>query len=160
MTSKKKRFLFGLTAIVLIAFAVFIRCKAPTRQLSLIDDENGAIYANYPLHEGDSFSVRFKHSVNQSDTTDIYEIKNGKIVAIGARYSSFGAGMPGDIPTDQHIEYDADGFMVIRGMHIEMQRLCYIVGTINDHFLELNGESINLTELCGRNRAIVFTYNQ
>jgi len=156
---RKKLLILGMTAIVCIATAViFILPAEPHQQLILIDDESGVVYAKYSLEEGGHFSVTFKHSVNQSDTTDIYEIRGGKIFATGARYSAFGAGMPTDIPDGQSIEYDADGFMVIHGIDLEIQRLCYIVGTVYDHFLEINGETINLTELCGQNQAVVMKY--
>lgn len=156
MISRKK---IWMVAIVLIlAVAAIILFKRPNRQLLLVDDESGQIYANYPLEENGVFSVTFKHSVNQSDATDVYEIQNGKIIAVRTRYSTFGAGMPTDIPPGQRIEYDSDGYMVIHDINMEIDRLCYVVGTVYDHFLEINGESINLTELCGRNRAVKIQY--
>ena len=159
MISKKRKYVFGMVAIVLIlAVAAIILFKKPGCQLLLIDDKSGQVYANYPLAENDVFSVTFKHSVNQSDATDIYEIQNGKIIAVRARYSAFGAGMPTDIPVGQRIEYDSEGYMVIHGINMEIDRLCYVVGTVYDHFLEINGETINLTELCGRNRAVTIKY--
>ena len=147
-----------MAAIVLIAVAAIIIFNAPRRQLVLVDDESKEVYSKYPLEEGDGFSVTFKHSVNQSDVTDIYEIRDGKIFAVGVRYSAFGAGMPDSLPAGQRIEYDADGSMVIYGIDSEMHRLCYVVGTVYDHFLEINGEPVNLTELCGRNSAVTFKY--
>ena len=142
----------------MLAIAAVMWSKIPNHHLVLIDDENEKIYAKYPIEEGDLFSVTFRHSVNQSDATDIYEIRDGKIFAVRARYSSFGAGMPADIPAGQHIEYDSDGYMIIQDIDMEMQRLCYIIGTVYDHVFEINGEAVSLTELCGRNRAVVFKY--
>ena len=159
MTSKKKlRLCLGMVTIVLIAIAAIILSQRSHKQLILINDKNGKIFAKYPLEENEIFSITFKHSVNQSDATDIYEIRKGKIFAVRARYNTFGAGMPADIPEGQYISYDSDGFMVVHGIDMEMKRLCYVVGTVYDHFLEINGEVINLTELCGRNQAIVFSY--
>lgn len=46
--------------------------------------------------------------------------------------------------------------MIIDGMDTEMKDLIYIVGTVYDHILHVNGEEINLTELCGKNSAVAF----
>ena len=157
--SNRKRLLVILVAIVLVAVAAILLliCSPPHHQLLLIDDNTGEVYASYPIEEGGSFSVTFRHSVNLSDATDIYEIRGGNIVAVKSRYSAFGAGMPTDIPSGQHIEY-GDGYMTIHGIDIQISRLCYVVGTVYDHILEINNEVINLTELCGRNRAVIFKY--
>ena len=157
MNPKKKLLFFVVAAVALAAIAVIVLYSAPHRQLILADDETGAVIARFPLEEGGSFSVTFRHSVNLSDATDIYEIRGGKIFATKTRYSAFGAGMPTDIPVGQRIEYE-DGFMVIHGIDAQMHRLCYVIGTVYDHVLEINGELINLTQLCGRNRAVIFKY--
>ena len=41
--------------------------------------------------------------------------------------------------------------MEISGITRTYDRLYYIVGTVFDYYLTINGEVINLRELCGRN---------
>ena len=46
--------------------------------------------------------------------------------------------------------------MLITGFHRYIPSLSYIVGTVYDHFLEIDGQQINLTELCGKNSTVRF----
>ena len=161
-----KRKKIGITVTVAIALVAIIATvtilsvgnQAP--RLVLADDVSGKIYAAYALDEGAVFSVTFRHSVNQSDVTEIYEIRGSKIYAVGARYSAFGAGMPADLAPGQTLTYDADGTMVLSDIDIPVPRLCYVVGTVYDHYLQIGGDLISLTDLCGRNTAVLFKYEE
>ena len=125
-------------------------------KLILYDRDTGHKYAEYAMEEGGSFSVTFVHSVNKSPVSDVYEIRDGKIFLTGTVYYGFGAGVPTDLSPGQTLSYGANGEMIIDGMDTEMKDLIYIVGTVYDHILHVNGEEINLTELCGKNSAVAF----
>lgn len=62
-------------------------------ELVLSDDLTGRVFARFPAEEGDSFSITFRHSVNKSDVTEIYEIRDGAIWLTGCVYYNFGAGV-------------------------------------------------------------------
>jgi len=66
------------------------------------------------------------------------------------RFYSFGAGMQSDLEEGQTLSRDGDA-VVISGLNRTFTELNYIVGTISDHLLLINGRSISLRELCGRN---------
>ena len=53
----------------------------------------------------------------------------------------------------QTFEWDGDA-MVISGFTASFKELYYIVGTVSDHLLEINGETVSLRDLCGRNAHI------
>ena len=125
-------------------------------KLILYDRDTGRKYAEYAMEEGGSFSVAFVHSVNKSPVSDVYEIRDGKIFLTGTVYYGFGAGVPTGLSPGQTLSYGANGEMIIDGMDTEMKDLIYIVGTVYDHILHVNGEEINLTELCGKNSAVAF----
>ena len=119
--------------------------------------ENGEVVAQLPVEEGSRFSVTFKHSVNQSDVREIYEISDGRIFVEACEYAAFGAGVATEIEEGQTLSYTEDGKMLIEGIHREIPRLCYMVGRKNDHFLEFEGRRLNITDLYGEIGTLTFT---
>ena len=83
-------------------------------------------------------------------------IKNKEIVASKTVYSAFGAGVQTEIEEGQTLEYDSEGNMVVSGFNIVFPAVKYIVGTVSDHVLYIEGERISLTELCGKNAHVAF----
>ena len=47
--------------------------------------------------------------------------------------------------------------MIIGNIEMKMNDLTYIVGTVYDHILDINGEKIILNELCGKNAKVHFS---
>lgn len=125
-------------------------------RLAVYDRETGKTYRTFEVSEGSEFSVEFIHSVNKSPVIDVFVIRDGKIVADRTIYSAFGAGVQTEIEEGQTLEYDENGNMVVSGFNIVFPEVKYIVGTVSDHILRIEGESISLTELCGKNAHIAF----
>ena len=48
--------------------------------------------------------------------------------------------------------------MVIRNIHQDRTNVGYIVGTVSDHVLNVNGEDVSLRDLCGRNSLVTLNY--
>jgi len=140
---------------VIIAVIVILALRSGN-YLVLRNGDTGEEFARYRISEGDEFSVTFIHSVNQYPLTDIYQIKDGKIYVIRTIYSTFGAGVQTEIEEGQTLEFNENGEMVVSGFDMEMPYLSYIVGTVSDHTLTLNGEEISLRETCGRNSKVRF----
>ena len=69
------------------------------------------------------------------------------------RFSSFGAGMLSDLGEGKKITRD-NGALVITGFDLSFRELNYIVGTVSDHLLFINGETVSLRDLCGKNAHI------
>ena len=114
-------------------------------------------FARFRVSEGDEFSVTFIHSVNQYPLTDVYQIRNHKIYVVRTIYNNFGAGVQTEIEPGQKLEYGENREMIVSGFDREMPWLSYIVGTVSDHILTVNGEEISLRELCGRNSKVEFS---
>ena len=114
-------------------------------------------FARFRVSEGDEFSVTFIHSVNQYPLTDVYQIRNHKIYVVRTIYNNFGAGVQTEIEPGQKLEYGENGEMIVSGFDREIPWLSYIVGTVSDHILTVNGEEISLRELCGRNSKVEFS---
>ena len=148
-----------ITAAVLMIFitaaAVFIK-TASAEYLVLYNADTGERYIAEKAEEGMMFSVEFIHSVNQTPVKDTYIIENGQIRAYSTTYRSFGAGVQTALQEGQKMTYDENGNMVITGFDITYDPLRYIVGTVSDHILTLDGKEISLRNMCGRNAMVVF----
>ena len=148
-----------LVFFAVAAAAVFFYQK--TGWFTLRDPETGQIYARYLVHDGDWFSVGFIHSVNKSPLTDYYEFENHAIFVEKTVYYGFGAGVQTELEEGQHLEYGDDGSMIVTGFHKEIPDLIYIVGTVSDHTMVLNGhEAVSLSELCGARSKVRFSYDR
>ncbi len=153
----KKISVAAVIALVITAVMFcFDSCYDRGVKLVIADQETEKVYKEFSVEEGDEFSVEFIHSVNKSPVKDVFVIRDGKIYVDRTVYSAFGAGVQTEVEEGQTLEYDENGNMIVSGFDIEFPRVKYIVGTVSDHVLEIRGESISLTELCGRNAHVYF----
>ena len=157
MRSKSK--IIAVTAAILVIAAVtaFIFLFAHGSELTLSNAETGRVYARLPLQEGESFSVTFRHSVNKSNVTEIYERRGKEIWLTGCVYYDFGAGVAEVLDPSWVLETGENGEMILSNIEMKMTDLTYIVGTVYDHILDIGGEEIILNELCGRNTKVHFS---
>ena len=123
------------------------------RTLEIRDSASGKVYGRWSLDETGEFAVEFVHSVNQSPVRETYKADGKKILPVSVRFYSFGAGMRSDLDEGQTLSRDGDA-MVISGFSQSFPELNYIVGTVSDHLLLVNGETVSLRDLCGRNAHI------
>ena len=143
--------------LVVAAAAVLAVFLLREPKLVLSNDESGKVYARLPLKDGDSFSVTFRHSVNKSDVTEIYQRRGREIWLTGCVYYGFGAGVAEVLEPGWTLENGDNGEMIIGNIGMKMNDLTYIVGTVYDHILEINGERIVLNDLCGKNAKVHFS---
>ena len=146
-------------AILVVAAAVALLSVylLHTPGLVLSEQDTGRVFARLPLKDGDSFSVTFRHSVNKSDVTEIYQRRGNEIWLTGCVYYGFGAGVAEVLEPGWTLENGENGEMVIGNIEQKMYDLTYIVGTVYDHILDINGEKIILNELCGKNAKVCFS---
>lgn len=121
--------------------------------LEIKDTASGRVYGRRQVTGGDEFAIEFVHSVHQSPVREVYQVNDGTIQAVSVRFFSFGAGMQSGLEEGQTISRDGDA-LVISGINRSFTELNYIVGTVSDHLLLINGETISLTGLCGKNAHI------
>lgn len=152
----KKGLIAAAVLMIFITAAAFSLSMLSAKYLVLYDSDTGTRYITQKAEEGLMFSVEFVHSVNQTPVKDTYIIENSEIRAYSTVYRSFGAGVQTALEGNQKMTYDEDGNMIITGFDITYDPLRYIVGTVSDHILTLNGEEISLRDMCGRNAKVVF----
>lgn len=144
--------------ILIIAATLFMGFFWPKHCLTVKDRDTGELYARYPMGEGDRFSIEFKHSVNLSPVIDIYEIQDGDIYVEETVYYHFGAGVQTQLNEGETLSYGEDGSMIVSNIHQLRNDVQYIVGTLYDHILTVNGQQVNLSQLCGKNTKVRFNY--
>ena len=152
----KKLIISAAAVAILAAAAVLMINHLKKSQLVLSDAESGKIYAKYSFSDGDVFCISFIHSVNKSEVIDYYRKgENNKLICFATKFHSFGAGIPTQFPDYAKIEISNDGIYV-SNLDITLDDVTYIVGTVSDHILTVNGQEISLRELCGKNSHVVF----
>jgi len=146
------------TPVIATVALFFVSCQSyRVRQtgpvLEIKDAYSGKVYGRWPLEENGEFSIEFIHSVNQSPVREFFGAEDGMIRVRAVRFFSFGAGMQSDLDGGLTFSRDGDA-MVLSGYKTSHKELNYIVGTVSDHVLFINGETISLRQLCGRNAHI------
>lgn len=151
---------YSIAAVIVLAITAVIFCVNSLvdgeQKIVLCYSETDKIIRSFDGSEGAEFSVEFIHSVNKSPVKDVFKVVNGELVADRTIYSAFGAGVQTEILDGQTLEFDEDGNMVVSGFGTVFPRVDYLVGTVSDHILEIQGESISLRDLCGRNAHVYF----
>ncbi len=151
---------YSIAAVIVLAITAVLFCvnsqKDKGDKIVLCYSDTDEIIASFDGRDGTEFSVEFIHSVNKSPVKDVFRVTDGKIVADRTIYSAFGAGVQTEIEDGQTLEFDENGNMVVSGFDIVFPRVNYLVGTVSDHILEIQGESISLRDLCGRNAHVYF----
>ena len=143
--------------LVIAAVALFVLPRLRTPGLVLTDRDTGRVCARYPLEDGESFSVTFRHSVNKSDVTEIYQRRGKEIWQTGCVYYGFGAGVAEELDPSWTLETGENGEMILGNIEQRMDHLSYIVGTVYDHVLRIGNERVVLNELCGKNCKVHFS---
>ncbi len=124
--------------------------------LVLENTKTGTVIETFDFTYDDVFSVSFIHSVNQSEVVDYFKRgKNNKLICFKNKFHSFGAGMPESWPDGVSVTTTPDGIYV-ENLDIQLDDVTYIVGTVSDHILEINGKIISLRDLCGQNTEVLF----
>ena len=153
----KAKTITAAALIVAAAVLIIIRTFCTGHSLVLENTETGERYAAFPVENGDRFSVEFIHSVNQSPVKDIYEIRNNnEIYVVETDYFGFGAGVQTELNPGETLEYGEDGSMRIKNIDTLLPNLIYVVGTVSDHVLCIDGQALSLRELCGKNSSVSF----
>lgn len=156
LSVKSGKLIAAAVLIIFITAAAVSLNALSTDYLVLYDSDTGKTHLTVKAEEGMMFSVEFIHSVNQTPLKDTYIIENKEIRAYSTLYRSFGAGVQTALEGDQKMTYDDEGNMIITGFDITYDPLRYVVGTVSDHILTLDGEEISLRDTCGRNARVVF----
>ena len=169
----------AILVIITVLAAAFFYSGEPG-YLVLKNEKTGEEISRYGLRDGDSFSIGFIHSVNNSPVTDFYELRKDGIHVVKTVYYGFGAGVQTELEEGQKLEYGEDGSMIITGFNRGPEEPLGFVGTVSDHTLtllpkktiirslldlltgkpEAEEQSISLRDLCGRSALVRFMWEK
>jgi len=141
------------TALALAAALCALSSCGGYNALEIRDSNSGKVYQRYHLDKDSEFAIEFIHSVNASPVRETFVIAGGTIKPVSVRFYAFGAGMQSELEAGQVMNRDGDA-MIISGFNRASSELHYIVGTVSDHLLYINGDTISLRNLCGQNAHI------
>ena len=138
-----------VTCVFLFIGNIFVR-ESRLTQIEIAGTDSGRVYSRLPIENGGEFAIEFIHSVNNSPVREVFKVDGKEIKPAAVRFFSFGAGMQTELEEGMSMSRDGDA-MIITGFTRAFSELNYIVGTVSDHLLLLNGQKISLRELCGKN---------
>lgn len=99
--------LFALIILLLAGIFIHISCSAAKNEKHLIvkDSRSGEIYYSLPVETGDTFTMRYRHSVSGSVVEGTFEVTEQSLIKpLTTTYSSFGPGLPMDYSSKHSIE--------------------------------------------------------
>jgi len=136
-----KFFLLALFILIIISsLSVF---KVMT--LQLIDYKADEIIWEEKINAGDSFSIRYQHSVARTPVIEFFEIKDGKILLTGTEYQSYGAGLPTSAAAGDYI-VENDKF-IIKNINQFLPEIMLRVSDYAEHEFIFNQKSYKLYEI-------------
>ena len=160
MLPKRKRLVAAgmvfatLAALSLTSFLI----RAP--YLMLTNAETGQILYLAPWEEGEGFSIRYFHSLNQSPVEEFYERRSGTILLAAIEFETFGAGMPTGLEPGQTLARLECGLMRIDGFERFIPDLHYLVGHAAELVFRIADQDISLCDLAEPGQSIRFTPRQ
>lgn len=126
----------------------------PVRVLCAEDFHSGERLDSWMLGFNRQFSVRYTHSVERSDVTELYQIERGHIYLEETLFSSFGAGLP----SDKHYAFEItpEGFRLY-AMHELIDPLVYRTATTRgNHQLLIKQRAYPFLDFSGVAQAVRF----
>lgn len=128
-------------AVILMLGAVLVWQQASAAVLVVRDMKTHRVLEIGPISEGDSFELRFIHSVDLLPVRDFFAYRDGGLVLCQTRCLSFGAGLgytgQGELKSHQ-------GWNVIENMDRRVGALPLRVGAVADHTIIYGGEAYRL----------------
>ena len=110
------------------------------------------------LKDGDTFTVKYTHSVQLTPVWEVYEIRDGCIFLTETVFQSFGAGLPSTSPYD--FEITDQGFRLYN-IDMKITDLIYRVGAVRaNHSLIINGKEYPFLDFAEPGEGIKFETNK
>ena len=137
-----------LFAFVLSAL-LFLCLSFPLIEKFIVEDaERGIPLLVLNKKKNLEFAVSYIHSVNKSKITDFFIIgKQGEIILVSSRFSSFGAGVETFPEKESFFLLEDNKYIEYTGIDRKIEDLVVFVGTVADHTLLLGDREIHLSAL-------------
>ncbi len=139
-----------LLLILLLGFVLL--GFVPIKHAIVIENyRTGELLRVLPLGKGESFAIRYKHSVNLSHVTDTLEWTGDRLMLRTSLFTSFGAGIP--VPADgigTDITNTEDGFL-LSGIDTPQKdnALLIMLQTVPEHCILYRDQEVSLLAMAG-----------
>ncbi len=147
----------GLTILLLWCFLLFPGLLWASFPLFLIIERgNGEEVVSVPIQAGESFSIRYIHSVDESPVYEVFYADEKKGILIQETYfKMFGAGM-GHWPGRGKI-VGQNGWIFIKDMNIPIGEFYLRIGApCVDHTILIKGQEIHLSRMIPGTRVRIY----
>ncbi|MCM3667515.1 DUF1850 domain-containing protein [Mesobacillus maritimus] len=134
--------------LVLITVMIFISLFIPYKQaLVFIQVETNRVSAFLPISIGETFKIKYTHSIHLSDVIESYEVVNQDVIRqFELEYENFGIGMPSEVTAEETFEIK-DGKYLIKNMKRDFPSFILRIGQVRaNHTLIYNKNSYPLSE--------------
>lgn len=132
----KKTTIFVL--LFLILFLIIIFYIPYKKALVFVQPEEDAILCYVPIDAGDTFKIKYKHSIHLTDVIESYKITKGnEILQYELEYEDFAIGMPSEVSEGEHFEIK-DGKYYIKNMNRTFENFVLRVGKVRANHTFIN----------------------
>lgn len=114
-------------------------CASAELTLALVG-ENGQTLYSAPVKNGDTFAIRYQHSVALSPVTDYFVIRDNEIWLDKTVYQDFGAGLPHEPGPGQKLS-QRNGRLELSGFNRKLGSFQLRVGRVANHVLMLGPQN-------------------
>lgn len=147
LKNKASKFFLLLLLILMIVFPLFV-FKVQTLQINNLSSnfnakETKTIWQK-KIETGDSFSIKYIHSVAKTPVIEFFEIKDGKILLTGTEYESYGAGLPTSTEGDYILKNDK---FLIKNINQFLPEILLRVSDYAEHKFIYKNNSMKLFEM-------------
>jgi len=130
-------FLFISLLIIIFSLSVF-----KVNLLQIIDYQKNKILWERKVTAGDTFNIKYLHSVTKTPVIEFFKIKDGKILLTGTEYESYGAGLPTEAHQGEYVIKEDKFF--IKNINQFLPEILLRVSDYAKHEFTLNQEKYSL----------------
>lgn len=139
---KRKKWLWHCAALALLTTATVAAFWPYSTVLVISANETGDTLWQRDVSVGDTFAIRFTHSVARTDVDDVIRVGDGELVVDATIYESFGAGLPDSVHGEETIAL-GDGKVMIRHLGRALPQIDLFIGqVVANHRLVFSDEVI------------------
>lgn len=148
-----KKLFFPILFIIIVFFILsFVKIDA----IIIKDYFNGNLLKVEHLKDKERFGIVYTHSVERSETSEWYEVRDDKLILMEQRYRDQGAGLP--VNLIYKFKYADDGSFCLYDMNVPFETVVYRTGAvIANHKLVINGKTTPFLDFSEPREALEFS---
>lgn len=131
-----------VVAALVVAGTAGVVATGAVDDVLVVTAEDGERLLTTPVDDGTEVTVEYTHSVEKTLVSDVYAVRDGRLVMTRMEFSSYGAGLPSTVPVEER-----DGRFVYRPSDRSYATLRVATGDVAGHVLVVGGTRYDLVGL-------------